>query len=175
MFYHMPLEQEIILHPRYFGPNLLNTVKQKLFSEVEGTCSGQYGFIIAVTSIDSIGSGMIKPGRGYGTYKVKYNAIVFMPFKGEILDAIVTQINKVGIFCEIGPLTCFISKHSIPSNMEFDPNLGQPCYKTVDDGISIKEHNEIRVKIVGTRINASDIFAIGSLMDDFLGLSEYHV
>ncbi|XP_065324546.1 DNA-directed RNA polymerase II subunit RPB7-like isoform X2 [Gordionus sp. m RMFG-2023] len=150
MFYHMPLEQEIILHPRYFGPNLLNTVKQKLFSEVEGTCSGQYGFIIAVTSIDSIGSGMIKPGRGYGTY-------------------------KVGIFCEIGPLTCFISKHSIPSNMEFDPNLGQPCYKTVDDGISIKEHNEIRVKIVGTRINASDIFAIGSLMDDFLGLSEYHV
>lgn len=35
------LEHEILLHPRYFGPNLLNTVKQKLFTEVEGTCTGK--------------------------------------------------------------------------------------------------------------------------------------
>uniref|UniRef100_A0A2K5QVB2 POLR2G n=1 Tax=Cebus imitator TaxID=2715852 RepID=A0A2K5QVB2_CEBIM len=40
MFYHISLEHEILLHPRYFGPNLLNTVKQKLFTEVEGTCTG---------------------------------------------------------------------------------------------------------------------------------------
>ena len=38
----MSLEHEILLHPRYFGPNLLNIVKQKLFSEVEGTCTGKY-------------------------------------------------------------------------------------------------------------------------------------
>uniref|UniRef100_A0A8D0XUA2 Uncharacterized protein n=1 Tax=Sus scrofa TaxID=9823 RepID=A0A8D0XUA2_PIG len=41
MFYHISLEHEILLHPRYFGPNLLNTVKQKLFTEVEGTCTGK--------------------------------------------------------------------------------------------------------------------------------------
>ncbi|OXB52368.1 hypothetical protein ASZ78_004125, partial [Callipepla squamata] len=35
------LEHEILLHPRYFGPNLLTTVKQKLFTEVEGTCTGK--------------------------------------------------------------------------------------------------------------------------------------
>ncbi len=27
-----------------------------------------------------------------------------------------------------------------------------------------------RLKIVGTRVDASDIFAIGTLMDDYLGL-----
>ena len=36
------LEHEILLHPRYFGPSLLNIVKQKLFTEVEGTCTGKY-------------------------------------------------------------------------------------------------------------------------------------
>lgn len=46
-----------MLHPRYFGPQLMDTVKQKLFTEVEGTCTGKYGFVIAVTTIDSIGSG----------------------------------------------------------------------------------------------------------------------
>uniref|UniRef100_A0A2K6DLX7 DNA-directed RNA polymerase subunit n=1 Tax=Macaca nemestrina TaxID=9545 RepID=A0A2K6DLX7_MACNE len=163
------LEHEILLHPRYFGPNLLNTVKQKLFTEVEGTCTGKYGFVIAVTTIDNIGAGVIQPGRGFVLYPVKYKAIVFRPFKGEVVDAVVTQVNKVGLFTEIGPMSCFISRHSIPSEMEFDPNSNPPCYKTMDEDIVIQQDDEIRLKIVGTRVDKNDIFAIGSLMDDYLG------
>lgn len=170
MFYHICLEHEILLHPRYFGPNLLETVKQKLFSEVEGTCTGKHGFVIAVTTIDNIGAGIIQSGRGFVVYPVKYKAIVFRPFKGEVVDAIVTQVNKVGLFCEIGPLSCFVSKHCIPPDMEFDPNSNPICYKTKDESIVIREEDEIRVKIIGTRVDAADIFAIGSLMDDYLGL-----
>ena len=81
MFYHISLEHDILLHPRYFGPNLLHTVKQKLFTEVEGTCTGKYGFVIAVTTIDNVGVGLIQPGRGFVVYPVKYKAIVFRPFK----------------------------------------------------------------------------------------------
>ncbi|XP_013908909.1 PREDICTED: DNA-directed RNA polymerase II subunit RPB7 [Thamnophis sirtalis] len=135
MFYHISLEHEILLHPRYFGPNLLNTVKQKLFTEVEGTCTGKYGFVIAVTTIDNIGAGVIQPGRGFVLYPVKYKAIVFRPFKGEVVDAIVTQVNK--------------------------------CLPNQD--IVIQPEDNIRLKIVGTRVDKNDIFAIGSLMDDYLG------
>ena len=126
------------------------------------------------------------------------------------------QVNKVGIFTEIGPLSCFISRHSIPADMDFDPNSNPPCYKTKDEDIVIQTgmfsttstcgmrdagfwdrsgkskdsslrysaiaskqflhplpfytEDEIRLKIVGTRVDANDIFAIGSLMDDYLGL-----
>jgi len=55
----------------------------------------RYGFVIAVTTIDNIGAGVIQPGRGFVVYPVKYKAIVFRPFKGEVLDAVVTQVNKV--------------------------------------------------------------------------------
>lgn len=109
--FQISLEHEILLHPRYFGPQLLETVKQKLYTEVEGTCTGKYGFVIAVTLIDNIGPGLILPGQGFVVYPVKYKAIVFRPFKGEVLDAVVTQVNKVGMFAEIGPLSCFISHH----------------------------------------------------------------
>lgn len=51
--------------------------------------------MIAVTTIDQIGSGVIQPGQGFVVYPVKYKAIVFRPFKGEVLDAVVKQINKV--------------------------------------------------------------------------------
>ena len=95
----------------------METVKKKLFTEVEGTCTGKYdvggvnhiiiftlrhGFVIAVTTIDNIGLGMLQPGRGVALYPVKYKAIVFRPFKGEVLDAIVTQVNKVKYW--VGPL-----------------------------------------------------------------------
>jgi DNA-directed RNA polymerase II subunit RPB7 len=95
LFLKVQLEHEILLHPRYFGPDLLNTVKQKLFSEVEGTCSGKYGFIVAITSIENVGTGMIQSGRGYASYPVKYKAIVFRPFKNEVVDAVVSQVTKV--------------------------------------------------------------------------------
>jgi len=164
------LEHDILLHPRYFGPTLLQTVKQKLFTEVEGTCSGTHGFIVAVTTIDNIGVGEIQPGRGFVVYPVKYKAIVFRPFKGEVLEAVVTQVNKVGLFTEIGPLSCFISRHSIPPEMKFDPNSNPPCYKTQSEDQVIQQDDEIRLRIIGTRVDATDIFAIGTLMDDYLGL-----
>ncbi|PZC77852.1 hypothetical protein B5X24_HaOG202963 [Helicoverpa armigera] len=153
MFYHISLEHEILLHPRYFGPQLLDIVKQKLYTEVEGTCTGKYGFVIAVTAIDSIGAGLIQPGQGFVVYPVKYKAIVFRPFKGEVLDAIVTQVNK-----------------SIPADMEFCPNVNPPCYKSKQEDNVIQEEDVIRLKIVGTRVDAAGIFAIGTLMDDYLGL-----
>nr|CAD7594566.1 unnamed protein product [Timema genevievae] len=130
---NISLEHEILLHPRYFGPQLLETVKQKLYTEVEGTCTGKYGFVIAVTTIDNIGAGIIQPGQGFVVYPVKYKAIVFRPFKGEVLDAVVTQVNKVGMFAEIGPLSCFISHHSIPADMQFCPNYNPPCYRSKEE------------------------------------------
>ncbi|GFG33738.1 hypothetical protein Cfor_05480 [Coptotermes formosanus] len=157
-FRAISLEHEILLHPRYFGPQLLETVKQKLYTEVEGTCTGKYGFVIAVTSIDNIGAGLIQPGQGFVVYPVKYKAIVFRPFKGEVLDAVVTQVNKVGMFAEIGPLSCFISHHSIPADMQFCPNFNPPCYKSKDEDVVIQADDEIRLKIVGTRVDASGIF-----------------
>lgn len=54
--------------------------------------------------------------------------------------------------------------------MTFDPNSNPPCYKTAEEDMVIQQDDEIRLKIVGTRVDASDIFAIGTLMDDYLGL-----
>lgn len=170
MFYHIPLEHEVLIHPKYFGPLLLDVVKQKLFNEVQGSCSGNYGFIVTVTTIDHIGHGHIQQNTGFVIYNIKYKAIVFRPFKGEVLDGLVTQVNKVGIFTEIGPLSCFISRHSIPADMQFDSNQA-PCYKTSDEDVVIQQGDEIRLKIVGLRVDAKDIFAIGTLMDDYLGLN----
>lgn len=55
--------------------------------------------------------------------------------------------------------------------MKFDQNSNPPAYKTEDEDVIIQQDDEIRLKIVGTRVDATDIFAIGTLMDDYLGLN----
>lgn len=42
-------------------------------------------------------------------------AIVLKPFKGEVVDGIVGQVNKMGFFVEVGPLQAFVSSHVSPS------------------------------------------------------------
>ena len=50
---------------------------QKTFYILIVFFSGKYGFVIAVTTIDSVGAGLIQPGQGFVLYPVKYKAIVF--------------------------------------------------------------------------------------------------
>lgn len=39
---------------------------------MEGSCTGEHGFVIGVTNIDSIGDGEILPGRGFCRFPIKY-------------------------------------------------------------------------------------------------------
>jgi len=100
-------------------------LESKLYADVEGTCSGQFGYIIAVVSILDIGKGMVLSGSGQAEFITRYRAIVFKPFKGEVVDGIVNNVNKVrylffcrflslyalqmGFFADVGPLTVFVS------------------------------------------------------------------
>lgn len=88
-----------------------------------------------------------------------------------MLDAIVRQINHVGIFVDIGAVSCFINRHSIPSHYEFHAGV-PPCYKSEGEEPVITTEEKIRVKIIGTRTDLSGLFAVGTLMDDFLGIIE---
>lgn len=89
------LTHTILLHPSYFGPRMLQYLESKLYADVEGTCSGQFGYIIAVVTILNIGEGMVLPGSGQAEFITRYRAIVFKPFKGEVVDGVVNNVNKV--------------------------------------------------------------------------------
>jgi DNA-directed RNA polymerase II subunit RPB7 len=68
---------------------------KRLYEEVEGTCSGRYGYIIAVVSVESVGKGVLQSNTGFALYEIEYKAIVFKPFKNQVVDGIVTTVNKV--------------------------------------------------------------------------------
>ncbi|PPR85844.1 hypothetical protein GOBAR_AA34837 [Gossypium barbadense] len=133
VFFHIVLERNMQLHPRHFGRNLRENIVSKLMKDVEGTCSGRHGFVVAITGIENVGKGLIRDGAGFVTFPVKYQCIVFRPFKGEILEAVVTMM---GFFAEAGPVQIFVSNHLTPDDMEFQSG-DLPNYTT--SGGSVKK------------------------------------
>ena len=82
--------------------------------QVENTSSYRYGFIIKVFNIDLERlegkldpTGMLPGGKAIFT--VTYDAIVFKPFKKEVLSGIVTTEQKQGLFVQCGPLRVSLS------------------------------------------------------------------
>ena len=171
MFFLKDLTHKVQLQPECFGPQLQSHLKDRLLRDIEGTCSGRYGYIISILSIKEISHGSVIEGIGSAEFQVRYQAIVFKPFKGEVVDALVTTVNKMVFFAEVGPLNIFVSNHLIPSDFVFDLNVNAPCYVSEEGmGHKIGKDDQVRLRIIGTRVDATEIFAIGSIKEDYLGL-----
>jgi DNA-directed RNA polymerase II subunit RPB7 len=168
MFFHIELSKSIQLPPRELGPHLQQTLRQKLSKDMEGQCTDQYGYIIEVTSIIYVGPGKINDTDGHATFPVRYKAIVFRPFKNEVMDAIVTAVNKMGFFALVGPMQVFVSKYSIPPDMTFDQESTTPRFVGEED-LKIQKDSEVRLKILNYKREGNDLFAIGTIREDYLG------
>ncbi|KDN45479.1 putative DNA-directed RNA polymerase II chain Rpb7 [Tilletiaria anomala UBC 951] len=161
------LKHTINLHPSFFGPSMQQFLEAKLRDDVEGTCTGRYGYIIRVVAINDIGEGIVKPGSGLAEFRSKYSAIVMKPFKGEVVDALVTNVNKMGFFASVGPLSIFTSTHLLPVEYQFQADSNPPEFASPE--ASLTPGIKVRLRIVGTRVDANEVFAIGTMKEDFLG------
>ncbi|KAK4660169.1 DNA-directed RNA polymerase II subunit [Podospora pseudocomata] len=167
MFFLHNLERRVLLHPSYFGKNMTELVTTKLVKDVEGTCTGDY-YIIAIMDTFDLSEGRILPGSGMAEFTVGYRAVVWRPFKGEVVDAICTSVNQHGFFSNAGPLSIFVSTHSIPPDIQYDANATPPQFTNHSD-IVIEPGTHVRIKIMGLRTGVGEMFAIGKIDGDYLG------
>ncbi|EPR79008.1 DNA-directed RNA polymerase II 19 kDa polypeptide [Spraguea lophii 42_110] len=151
MFFLTPLTHTLFLPPNTLTSSIHNTIHTQLYQEKEGSCTSDHGYILAITTINNIGA-IIVESTGHIRIKIKYTAIVLKPEKGEILDANVNEINKLGIFASCGPMNIFISNYQIPTVM------------------NIEKNTQIRLKIIGTKIDTKKVYAIGTINEDSLGI-----
>jgi DNA-directed RNA polymerase subunit E'/Rpb7 len=68
----------------------------------------------------------------------------------------------VGFFAEAGPLQVFVSNHLIPEDFSF-VSTEEPCFVSSDEAVRIIAGAEIRLRIVGTRVDATEIVSTNSI------------
>lgn len=82
MFFLRYLEREMKIHPSFFASNVNEILRGQLFSEMEGSCNGEY-YIVCIMDIYDISPGKVRPGSGEAFFTILYRAILWKPFKGE--------------------------------------------------------------------------------------------
>eukprot|EP00917_Polyrhabdina_sp_WS-2016_P022241 GHVP01048291.1.p1 GENE.GHVP01048291.1~~GHVP01048291.1.p1 ORF type:complete len:171 (+),score=27.26 GHVP01048291.1:196-708(+) len=169
MFMLKKLKKDIFLPADKLTTGIEYYLKSELIGNIEGRCVGKLGYVISVVDILNISNGVIQDHTGETCFNIEYTALLLRPYKNEVLDAIVSEIHKMGFFCEIGPLSIFISTHQMPDYLIFDAS-GMPIFQSLDKSIRIEKNERVRLRIIGTRIDASNIFAVGSIKEDYLGV-----
>mmetsp|Transcript_11302 Transcript_11302/g.12428 ORF Transcript_11302/g.12428 Transcript_11302/m.12428 type:complete len:172 (+) Transcript_11302:94-609(+) len=166
-FFHIVLKRQILMHPKYLGPKLQRAVRETLDTEVEGTCAGRHGFIIIVTDLEALPLGKVIES-GWVRFDLTYSAIVFRPFVNQVIDAKVTTVDEVGFYAKAGPLVILVHSNNVPPDYSYDP-VG-PCYMKNDQSAKIEHGSTVRLKIIGVQFHASEIFAVGTIREDYMGL-----
>ena len=146
------------------------TVRDRLIQKVEGSSLGKEGYVITVTSVrdEDIGQGVIEDS-GNVNFVVNYVAILFCPYKNEVMDAVVTYVTHFGFYAEVGPLTVFVSRRAMPEDITTF-NSETETWISDDQEVEIKAGCGVRLRIMGTTIDSTEINAVGTIKGDFLGL-----
>ncbi|PNH01700.1 DNA-directed RNA polymerase II subunit RPB7 [Tetrabaena socialis] len=108
MFYYLTLNKALDIHPKDFGSRLREVLQSKPITEGR-TRQGIFEW-----------PRIREDQSGYATFEVTYGCIVCRPYKGEVLDAVATSVDKVswkvvsgvmGFFVQARPLQLFVTQH----------------------------------------------------------------
>ena len=115
---------------------------------------------------EDISDGRIQDTSGEVIYKVKFKALVFRPFRGEVLDGTVYEVSSNGIMIESGPLRSFISNLVKPSfykqsiqrvnNSYFYDQTHNQFVSKDDPNLKIHNGSEIRYKLDQIKYDKGD-------------------
>jgi len=167
MFFVRKLEREIIIHPSYFDSGAHERVINKLHMDVEGKIFGTM-MIIQIISIEQVSDPKLVPGTGNAKYTLSYSAIVWRPFRGEVVDGMVTSVVNNGFFVDVGGLSVFVSKAMIPTQLKYSVESSTPSFTDNQDQ-HIERDVQVRLRIKGIRGEMGSMYAIGSIREDYLG------
>jgi len=167
------------MHPENFGRELQQKLRKRLCEDVEGTVPETTGIIVAVLRFydeQDVKRGLIEYETGYASFIVNYEAIIYRPFKNQVLDAKVTNVHEHGFSCTTGiaNFSIFVSKHNMPK--EYTYKAENEMWAHSEDDSSDQEISKgcvVRLRVVNVNFKSKTALScIGTIDGDYLGVLE---
>ena len=158
IFMSSMITKRVSLPMSFIGRNIKPILEKMIATQVEGKCIVE-GYIKPNSiKIISYSNGIIKGDEV--AFEVVFECLVCLPVEGMHITAIAKNITKAGIRAEINeehsPLIIFIAREHIYKSAYFS---------------SIKENDEIKVRVIGQRYELNDTFI--SIIAELLDKKEY--
>ncbi len=102
MFYKYKLKDYVDLSPELFEGNLNEAVKEQLSRNYCDKTTEDFGLVISVVSVDSIGEGFKLPEDPSRHYVVEFTIITYKPTLHEVVDGEISSVTNFGVFVSLG-------------------------------------------------------------------------
>ncbi|CAI5757909.1 unnamed protein product [Candida verbasci] len=116
MFILSEIEDLVRIPPNTFNIPIQHAITDELHKKYSNKIINNLGLVVSIWDISDIKDGLLKPGDGGSYVGVTFRAIVFKPFRGEVLTGWVTECNPMGIKIRLG----FFDDIWIPKNYLFE-------------------------------------------------------
>ena len=103
MFYLLEVEDHVRVEPKHFGLPTKEAVEKQLNEGYVSSVSKEFGYVLAVVSVDYIEDGILIPGDGAAYYKSNFKIVVWRPELHELVYGTISDITNFGAFIQIGP------------------------------------------------------------------------
>lgn len=151
MFERRELTRVLTVHSKHLQRNIQSSLLSQIKASVEGRC-GTEGYVQPKSSVIleySLGRmSILKPGV---SYRVKFQADICLPHKGQRLEVPAAFRSKIGLHAETKPLKILLPR---------DLHIGNAEFEGVSDG------DMLEVEVMGAEFkqNDEDMFVLGKLV-----------
>lgn len=119
MLREVVLTHQVVISVKSVGKNkevLASYIIDRLLKQLSHGRACEYGYLLAVTKVISIGCGDNKSSSEHILFPVDFRCRTFTPVDGEVLTGIVHKINHRGVFLKSGPMNIvFLSARLMPN------------------------------------------------------------
>jgi DNA-directed RNA polymerase subunit E'/Rpb7 len=141
MFERRELVRVVTVPSKHLQRNIQSSILMYLKSHVEGRC-GVEGYVQPKTSvIIDYSLGRLNSMKMGVMYRVRFQADICFPHKGQILRAPVTLRSKIGVHAETSPLRVLLPRDLHIGNTEFE---------------QIVEKDEVEFEVLGAEFKQND-------------------
>ena len=151
MFERRELTRVVTVHSRHLQRNIQSSLLGQIKANVEGRC-GTEGYVQPKSSVIMTYSLGLMSIIGTGvSYKVKFQADICLPHKGQRLEVPAEFRSKIGLHSEMKPLKILLPR---------DLHIGNADFEAVSDG------DQMEIEVMGAEFkqNDEDIFVLAKLV-----------
>jgi len=173
MFYLYTITSKIEIPPFLFDQEKKISARIILSEDFEGTITRDYGFIIAVVDVISVGPGIIIPGNANTFHEVEFSILAFKPAISEVVEGDVVEIVDFGSFIRLGPLDGLVHVSQICDDyISYEQVSNRFIGK--ETGKILEVHDQVRAKIIAVSLGTGRSGKLGLTMrQKFLGKNEW--
>jgi len=102
MFYKVKLKDYVDLSPDLFEGDLNGSIKEQLIRDYSDKTTEEFGLVVSVIGVDSVGQGFKLPEDSSRHYVVEFTVLAYKPDLHEVVEGEVSSVTNFGVFINMG-------------------------------------------------------------------------